>query len=199
MENINNNINTGADNGANEGAASTDTSITLSKEELALMLQKEGDKRVSSAQKKWESEIDNRIGSHLKDYERKAQMTPEQLRQLDLDSKLKELDEREKKYKQMEKKISISRKLEEKKLSTVLADFVYDDDLDVAEQKISTLEQLILGMVNEQVDKRISSNTPKAAMKSDSLTKEGFKKMSISERQTLFDSNPSLYRQLSQG
>lgn len=174
--------------------------LTLTKEELATMLQKEADRRVTSAlakaKKNWESEIGSKMDSHLKDYEKRAQMTPEQLKQLDLEEKFKMLEEKEAQYQAMIRKVEIGEKLTERKLSTVLTDFVYDDDMDVVEQKITTLEQLVLGMVNEEVEKRINTSKPKASVNQASLDKEKFKSLSIAERAELYRTNPTLYKQL---
>lgn len=199
MENINTTATTevGANEETENNAAET---LTLTKEELASMLQKETDKRVSSALKtaksKWEAEIGNKMDSHLKDYEKRAQMTPEQLKQADLESKFKMLEEKEQQYQSMIRKAEISNMLNERKLSTVLTDFVYHDDMEVVEQRITTLEQLVLGMVNEEVEKRISSSTPKASVNTAGMDKEKFRKLSILERQELFNTNPTLYKQL---
>lgn len=203
MENINmENTATTEEVGAEETTATNET-LTLTKEELASMLQKETDKRVSSALKtaksKWEAEIGTKMDSHLKDYEKRAQMTPEQIQQADLASKFQMLEAKEKEYQTMIRKNEISTKLNERKLSTVLTDFVYDEDMEVVEQRITTLEQLVLGMVNEEVEKRIGSAAPKASINSATLDREKFRKLSLAERNQLFLSNPTLYKQLSEG
>ena len=99
METTNTNPNMEQNTGVDETNETKET-LTLTKEELAAMLQKETDKRVTSAltkaKKTWESEIGNKMDSHLKDYEKRAQMSPDQLKQLDLEQKFKMLDEKEK-------------------------------------------------------------------------------------------------------
>lgn len=174
--------------------------ITLTKTELEKMLQSEADKRVNQAIKtaksKWDSEIGSKIDSQLKDYEKKAQMTPEQLKQLDIDEKLKMLDSREKEYLRKTKEVEITSKLQEMKLSPLLTKFIYSDNMEEVEQNITTIQQLVLGMVNEEVEKRISSSKPKAVQTS-GLNKEAFKKMSLAERSALYSQNPALYKELS--
>ena len=190
-EQVNNAAETVEDTGAEQ--------VTMTKAELDKLLQSEADKRVNQAIKtarsKWDAEVGNKIDSHLKDYERKAQMTPEELRQLSVDEKLKQLEAREKEYARKTREVDIAQKLSEKKLSTVLTKFVYSDDMDEVEQNITTLEQLVLGMVNEEVEKRIASSKPKAVTTT-GLTKEKFTKMSIAERSNLYQQNPQLYREL---
>lgn len=184
-----------------KGAEETPETLNLTQEELQLMLQKESDKRVSSALEKargkWEAEIGNKMDSHLKDYERKAQMTPEQLKQMDIEEKFAILEKKERQYEQMTRKVEINSLLSNKGLSTVLTDFVYDDDMGVVEQKVATLEQLVLGMVNEQVEKRINTSKPRASVKTDGLDKESFSKLSLEQRSELYRTNPELYKQLS--
>lgn len=174
--------------------------ITLTKVELEKMLQSEADKRVNqairTAKTKWDSEVGSKIDSQLKDYEKKAQMTPEQLKQLDLDEKFKMLDTREKEYLRKTKEVDIAAKLQEKKLSPLLTKFIYSENMDDVEQNIATIQQLVLGMVNEEVEKRISSSKPKAVQTS-GLNKDTFKKMTLAERSALYSQNPALYKELS--
>lgn len=206
MEDINNATNTGL--GAEEvnetnQEQGTDENLTLTREELNLMLQREADKRVSkalaTAKQKWEADLGTTVDSKLKDYERKAQMTPEQLRQAEMEDKVRKFEETERKYQETMRKAEIAEKLGERKLSKVLVDFVYAEDMEAVEQKITTLEQLVLGMVNEQVEQRIESASPKASINSATLDKERFKKLSLSERNQLYLTNPTLYKQLSEG
>jgi hypothetical protein len=180
----------------------TDTgteNISMTKADYEKALQAEADKRVAQALKtartKWDSEVGNKIDSHLKDYERKAQMTPEQLKQMDIDEKFKLLDAKEKEYARKTREVEITQKLQAKKLSPLLTKYIYSDNMDDVEQNIATLEQLVLGMVNEEVEKRISSSKPKA-VSTTGLTKEKFQKMTIAERQNLYSTNPSLYKEL---
>lgn len=184
-----------------KGAEEKPETLTMTQEQLDLLLQKESDKRVSSAlataRKKWDEEMDDKMNTHLKDYERRAKMTPQELKQLDLEEKFKLLEEKEKEYKRMTREREIEKVLQKKGLSTVLCEFVYDEDMDVVEQKIATLEQLILGMVNEQIEQRISSSKPRASVKTEGLDKETFSKLSIAERTELYRQNPDLFKKLS--
>ena len=198
MENLNTNADgTFMDDKGPEAAEK----ISFTKEELDLYLQKESDKRVTkaltTAKTKWEGEIGDKMNSHLKDYEKRAQLTPEALKQLDLEEKFKLLENKEKQYERMTKKMELNTILANKGLSTVLSDFVYDDDMGVAEQKIATLEQLVLGMVNEEVEKRINSAQPRASINTDKLDKDSFSKLSIADRSQLYKTNPELFKQLS--
>lgn len=174
-------------------------SVTMTKEEYAAALQAESDKRVTQALKtaraKWEAEVDTKINSHLKDYEKKAQMTPEQLAQMEIDDKLRALEEKEKEYMIKTREVEIAQKLQEKNLSSVLTKFVYSDKMEEVEQNITTLEQLVLGMVNEQIEQRISSNKPKAVSAAD-LNKEKFQKMNLAERNEIYQQNPELFKEL---
>ena len=188
-----NNTNTATETGAEQ--------TTYTAEDFEKKLQSETDKRVNqalaTAKAKWEKEMANKIDSQLKDYEKKAKMTPEELKALDLEEKFKMLEAKEKEYQSMTRKMEINQKLQEKKLSTLLVDFVYSDDMEKVDQNIATLEQLVLGMVNEEVEKRISSSKPKSSVNTAGLDKETFKKMTVLERQELFRTNPTLYKQLS--
>ena len=176
-----------------------EANATMKKQDYETALQAEADRRVTqaleTARKKWDKEFSTKIDTHLKDYEKKAQMSPDQLRQLDLDEKLKLLEAKEQEYARKTREIDIAQKLQEKKLSSVLTKFVYSDNMEEVEQNIVTLEQLIMGMVNEEVEQRISSNKPKAISIS-GLTAESFKKMSLAERSALYNQNPQLFKEL---
>ncbi len=184
---------------ANEAASAGVEQVTMTTEEFQAYLQRETDKRVTSALKtarsKWESELGTKVDTHFKDYERKAQMTPEQLKSLELDEKFKQLEAKEKEYTKKTREVEIAQRLGEKKLSAVLTKFVYNDNMDEVEQNIATLEQLVLGMVNEEVEKRIASSKPRAVV-TNGLNAEKFRNMGLAERSALYQQNPQLFKEL---
>lgn len=192
MENNNQEIN-------NTEATENQEVETGSAQDNEKLITAEVDRRVNQAlqkaKAKWEKEVGTRIDTHLKDFEKKAQMTPEELKQLDLEEKFKMLEKKEKEYARITREVEISNKLSSKKLSTLLTKFVYSDDMEEVEQNIATLEQLVLGMVNEQVEARIGSTKPTVSNK-EKLDKEAFRKLSLAEQQDIYKNDPDLFNKL---
>ena len=170
--------------------------ITMTKEEYEMELQRESDRRVSKAIATREDTLKKEIMAELKDYEKKSQMTPEQLKELELEEERAEIQRIREDIMKERAEINIQNKLIEKGMSPLLVDFVYDADEDKANQKMATLEQLILGMVNEEVEKRIGSTKPKASINTEGMDKDAFSKLSIEEMTELYRKDPELYKKL---
>lgn len=170
--------------------------ITMTKEEYEMELQRESDRRVSKAIATREDTLKKEIMAELKDYEKKSQMTPEQLKELELEEERAEIQRIRNEIMKERAEINIQNKLIEKGMSPLLVDFVYDADEDKTNQKMATLEQLILGMVNEEVEKRIGSTKPKASINTEGMDKDAFSKLSIEEMTELYRKDPELYKKL---
>ena len=170
--------------------------ITMTREEYEMELQRESDRRVSKAIATREDTLKKEIMAELKDYEKKSQMTPEQLKELELEEERAEIQRIREDIMKERAEINIQNKLIEKGMSPLLVDFVYDADEDKANQKMATLEQLILGMVNEEVEKRIGSTKPKASINTEGMDKDTFSKLSIEEMTELYRKDPELYKKL---
>ena len=170
--------------------------ITMTREEYEMELQRESDRRVSKAIATREDTLKKEIMAELKDYEKKSQMTPEQLKELELEEERAEIQRIREDIMKERAEINIQNKLIEKGMSPLLVDFVYDADEDKANQKMATLEQLILGMVNEEVEKRIGSTKPKASINTEGMDKDAFSKLSIEEMTELYRKDPELYKKL---
>lgn len=170
--------------------------ITMTKEEYEMELQRESDRRVSKAIATREDTLKKEIMAEMKDYEKKSQMTPEQLKELELEEERAEIQRIRNEIMKERAEINIQNKLIEKGMSPLLVDFVYDADEDKTNQKMATLEQLILGMVNEEVEKRIGSTKPKASINTEGMDKDAFSKLSIEEMTELYRKDPELYKKL---
>lgn len=179
----------------NEGAEN-DTSATpktYTQEEVDMLLQKEGDKRVTEALKKQE----RKNAEKMREAEKLAQMNEQQKYEYQLEQREKALAEKEKALALAENKNEASKILAEKGLSLQLVDFVVAESAEDMNNNIALLEKAFKASVKAEVEKRLGSSAPKKNLPPDeAITKESFKKMSIIEQNKLFSENPELYKAL---
>lgn len=183
MENTNTNV------GAVENTETT--TKTYTQEELDAIVQSESDRRVSQALDKYKKKTE----SQIREAEKLASMDANQKFQYQLQQKEAELNEKAKNLTLAENKIACTSILAEKNLPIKLADLVLDVEAENMNSKISILEQCFKEAVKAEVNKRLTSTTPKNGVSNTdgSISKERFKKMSIRERQELYNSNRELY------
>lgn len=170
---------------------------TYTKEELLQLLQSETDKRVQQAlktqQKKYEKELNKQKSLAGLDEEARAKAAAQQ--------RITDLEEELGKYRLMATKAEITKVLSNRGLDPNLVDFVVTtDDTEECMQKIETLEGIFKKMVKSEVNQRLKSPVPKAAVnqKENVLTQEAFRKMSLAEQQQLYRANEELYHELTQ-
>jgi hypothetical protein len=84
-------------------------------------------------------------------------------------------------------------------LSAEFADILnISDDIEASQANIDKLDKLFKAAVRAEVEKRLAGSAPKGngGAASTEMTKEQAKKMSMAERQRLYNSNPELYKKL---
>jgi hypothetical protein len=169
------------------------TTKTYTQEEVDALLQKESDKRVTEALKKAEKKNQDKV----KEAQRLAQMNEQEKYEYQLKQREEAIAAKEKELALAENKNEASKILSEKGLSLTLVDFVVADDADTMKANIDLLDKAFKASVKAEVEKRLGSNSPKrTSVDKDALTKESFRKMSLSEQSELFKNNPELYKQL---
>lgn len=173
----------------------TETEKTsYTKEEVEELLQRETDRRVSSALKK--QELKNQ--QKLKEAEKLAQMNEQQKFQYELEQREAAILEKEKALALAENKTEASKILADKGLDLSLVDFVVAEDAETMNENINLLDKAFKKSVKAEVEKRLAGSTPKRGLPIDkAITKEDFLKMSFSEMLALKEQNPELYSQLS--
>ena len=180
------------------GASTTEATAektTWTKEEVDALLQKESDRRVTEALKKQEKKTQEK----LRESERLARMNESEKFQYELEKREQAIIEKEKALALAENKNEASKILAEKGLSLTLVDFVVAEDAEEMSDRIKTLEKAFKASVKAEVEKRLNSTTPKKALEDEgSLTKESFAKLPIKEQQELYNSNPELFKILTQ-
>lgn len=163
-------------------------------EEVVKLLQKEGDRRVSEAMKKAERKNQAKI----KEAQKLAQMNEEQKYHYELEQREKAIEAKERELALAENKAQASAILADRGISTKLVDMVVAEDADEMMDKINVLDSAFKASVKAEVEKRLASTTPKKNLPMNgTVTKEQFKKMSLSQQAALYKENPDLYNKLS--
>lgn len=185
MENENTNVNTEL---RNEGQDSATRSYT--QEEVDMLLQRESDRRVSSALAKQKKEYEKKLSlSNLDENQRAVE---------EKNIRISELEEQLKEFRTIQAKNEVIKVLDARGLSPQFADLLaIDDDIEQAQARIDTLDSLFKKSVQEEVKRRLATPTPKVGMNEGELNHEKFSKMSMKERQELYTQNPDLYKKLS--
>lgn len=175
----------------NEG---DNTPKTYTEEEVQKLLQQEGDRRVSSAQKKWQKEMETKIA----EAEKLKAMDETQRREYEYTQKLQELEQRERDFAITQNKLEATKVLANRGLPIEFVDYIVAEDAETMMTNITTFEKAFNSAVADAVAKKISSPAPKTgSVKQTGLTREDFKKLSVAQQAELYRTNPELYKSLS--
>lgn len=171
----------------NEGQQQTKS---YTQEEVDMLLQREADRRVSSALAKQKKEYEKKLSlSNLDENQRAVE---------EKNIRINELEEQLKEFRTIQAKNEVIKVLDARGLSPQFADLLaIDDDIEQAQTRIDTLDNLFKKAVQDEVKRRLAAPTPKVGMNDGELNRENFMKMSMKERQDLYTQNPELYKKLS--
>lgn len=185
----------GADDGAtgegNSDPGAGDEKTTYTAEEVADLIQREADKRVTSALKKAELANNKKIAEAKRLAEMsEADRQNEKIRQLEA-----ELQERAREISIRENTITLQAEMSKRNIPAELAQFLVSDDADTMFDNLKLFDGVLKKLINSEVEKRITGTTPKSGnMKStESMTKDKFKNLSLSAQQEIFETNKDLY------
>lgn len=166
---------------------------TYTQAEVDKLIQSEADKRVTDALKK----ADRKKADAIKEAQKLAAMNESEKYKYELDQREAAIADKEKQLALAENKNECAKILSDKDLPIGLVDFVVDVDADAMQTKIKTLDKYFKQAVKNEVDKRLSSNTPKKNLPTDGIiTKDMFSKMGYSQRAEIARNNPELYQNL---
>lgn len=164
---------------------------TYTQEEVMALLQSEADKRVQQALKKQQKKYEKQLSLSGLDEQQRA--TAEK------DMRIAELEEKLKEFNIIQNRAEISKVLTARGLDVRFADVIdISDDIEDAQEKIETLDKLFKAAVKAEVEKRIGGSTPKTGTTGldGAVTKEDFRKMSLSQQAELYRNNKELYEKL---
>ena len=163
---------------------------TYTEDEVRELLQRETDRRVSSALKKQEKEYSKKLSL--------AQLDERERANAEKDMRIQELTEKLAAFEVEKNKSELKSVLSARGLSAEFADIVQiTDDLEESQQRIDTLDKLFREAVAAEVKKRLATSTPSVGTgDSSALTRDSFRKMSLAEQNKLYNTNPELYDKL---
>lgn len=176
-----------------EGQETETQTKTYTEEEVQELLQKETDRRVSSALKKAEQ----KNADKLREAERLANMSAEQRYEETLKQREAQIIAKEKELALAENRNACAKILSEKGMSLDLVNFVVAEDADEMDANIKALEKAFKQSVKMEVEKRLGSKEPKQNLPmNETITIEKFKKMSMAEMEQLSKEQPELFKEL---
>ena len=174
-------------------SVNNDSVKTYTEQEVQELLQKEADRRVTSALKKQQAQFESKIA----EAEKLRGMDEAQRKDYEYNQKVAELEQREREFNLAQNKLEATKVLSNRGLPVSFVDYIVADDADTMLNNINTFEIAFKAAVADAVSAKISSNTPKAgSVSQQGLTKEGFSKMSVSQQAELYRTNPTLYKEL---
>lgn len=166
---------------------------TYTEAEVREMLQKEADRRVSSALKKQEKAFNKKMA----EADKLRDMDADQRKEYEYEQKVKELEEREKEFTLTQNKLEATKVLANRGLPVEFVDYVVAEDADTMLENINLFDKMFSSAVNDAVSKKISNPSPKSgASRQTGMTKEEFRKLTIAQQSEIYRTNPELYKQL---
>lgn len=165
--------------------------VTMTNSELQMLLQKEGDKRVSAALQKQEKK--------MAEATKLAAMNEQEKFSYQLEQREKAIAEKEHQLALAELKNEASKILNEKGISLSLVDFVLADDAETMNSKIGALDKAFKDAVKVEVEKRLGGQAPiKGSDAAATISRKQFAKMSLADQAKLAVEQPDLYKSLTQ-
>lgn len=168
-----------------------DTDKVFTQEEVTKLLQAEGDKRVTEALKKAEKKFMER----LEEEKKKAAMDEQQKKEYELQLKQKELDEKIKELNMEKSKNEASHLLNDNKLPLDLLDFGVDEDSLAMKAKVESLAKVFNDSVNKAAEARLEGNNLKRGSDKQvaSYTDEEWNKLSLAQKNEIYNTNREEY------
>ena len=163
---------------------------TYTQNEVLELLQKEADKRVTSALQKQAKKYEKQLSLSKLDGDERAKA--------EKDNKIAELEEKLAEFQIEKNRSELKSVLSSRGLSAEFADIItIGDDIEAAQANIDALDRLFKDAVKNEVEKRLAGSTPKGNGNSNApLTKKDAKKMSLADMNDLASSNPEEFKRL---
>lgn len=178
---------------ATQAIEETSTPKTYTEQEVQELLQKEGDRRVSTALKKQQKQFETKIA----EAEKLRGMDEAQRKEYEFNQKVAELEKKEREFNLAQNKLEASKVLANRELPIEFVDYIVADDADTMLENINVFEKAFKAAVADAVSKKLASPAPKTgSVKQTGLTREDFKKMNLAQQAELYKTNPALYKEL---
>lgn len=166
---------------------------TYTEAEVMALLQSESDRRVNEAQKKWAKKYERDMSLSKLDEEARAKQ--------EMSNTIADLQERIAEMEHDKTKLEITKTLANRGIDPLFADLLtFDTDIENAQRQIGkfadAFERAVSKRANELVGQTASIPQSTGYSVGDALTRDEFNKLSLSEQQRVYQSDPELYRQL---
>lgn len=183
--------------GAVETSTSTETTTenenkTYTQDELDAIVQREADRRVSKALKTAEA----KFKKAQSEADKLRDMDETQRREFEYQKRIEELEQKERDFAIMSNKVEASKIMEKRGLPVSFVDYVVSETADEMKDKIDAFEKEWKSAIQDAVSKRLGGATPKGAVQQTGMTKDDFNKLTLAQRQQLYQTNPTLYNSL---
>lgn len=164
---------------------------TYTQEEVDKLLQQETDRRVTSALQKQQRKFD----AEKAEAEKLRDMDEAQKKEYEFNKRVAELEKREKEFALMENKVSATKVLGDRGLPIQFVDYIVAEDAETMMTNINNFEKAWKAALADAVNARLAQPAPKGSTATQTgLTREQFKKLSISQQAELYKTNPQLYK-----
>ena len=166
---------------------------TYTESEVQELLQREGDRRVSSALKKQQKEFERQTA----EADKLRDMDESQRKEYEYTQRLQELENKEREFAIAQNKLEATKVMANRELPIEFVDYIVAEDAETMMENITTFERAFKSAVADAVAKKIASPAPKTgSVKQGGMTKEEFRKLSVAQQTEIFRSNPELYKQM---
>lgn len=192
-----------------QGNEQNNVTLPQTQEELNLLIQREADRRVSSALKKNEEKLAAKYGEIIESEKQeairlaklsKSERDAEEFRKEKekLDSERKQIKSQKAEIQRKEVKMEIVKQLAEKGLPTFIAESLMIGDAEQISENIKMFEETWQQEIQKAVQGRLTkSKVPGVkTVENTGITKEQFLKMSYKERSELYIKDKTLYDSL---
>lgn len=188
MENIENST---VETTSAEGTPAVETPKTYTQEEVLALIQSETDKRVTAALKTQQKKYEKQLSLSKLDGDERAKA--------EKDDRIAELEEQLAQFHIERNRSELKSVLGSRGLSAEFADIInISDDIEASQANIDKLDKLFKAAVKAEVEKRIAGTAPRGngGVVTTEITPEAFRKMPLSAQAALLQSNPELYKKL---
>lgn len=166
---------------------------TYTESEVQALLQREGDRRVSSALKKQQKEFERQTA----EADKLRDMDESQRKEYEYTQRLQELENKEREFAIAQNKLEATKVMANRELPIEFVDYIVAEDAETMMENITTFERLFKGAVADAVAKKIASPAPKTgSAKQTGMTKDEFRKLSVAQQSEIYRTNPELYKQM---
>jgi len=173
-----------------------DTLTQNMSEEQARFLTAEVDRRVGQAQKKWEKEMKVKL-EKAELTAKSAESEKNERREGEISRLKTQLEDSKRECSIKDNKLMCLAELEKKGLPTQLIDLIVCEDSDMTNSRLETFEAAFRSMIRDEVSHRFAGSSPKSGDSAVVMTKDEFRGLSLSERQSMYLNNREAYNELS--